>query len=941
MTNKMKSTQSTSEISNVEEVLSILNPTNNVLELRILNTDKGTVSGYFNDMKKLANVAKSYYGKYNVFFTLNPCDTDLLKLCNNKTKSYAQSTTGDRDIKKRIWLPIDFDPIRKSGISSTDEEHSTALERATDVKKFLSDNGFSDGILADSGNGAHLLYKIDMENNNENRDLIKNFLLALDFLFSDDKVDIDTSVFNASRIWKLYGTMAVKGENSNERPHRLSKILYSPKELENINIEKIKKICSFLPSPTPPTSNSSKHKFNVDEFIEKHGIEVYKKKPYEGGSLWNIKCPMNEEHTNKSAYIIQFSNGAIGAGCHHNSCNWDWKKLRKNFEANYSSNETITLPTPPPHLAQYNEKLFPYYGIDENGMVYKPSSKDGESQVLISNFIAIPLEHISIDDGYQETKKLKLKGYVEGKELPTVTIDLAEFQNMNWISTFWGLKPNIFANYGGKDKMRDIIQRLADFSIDSNEFNHLGWRKINNNWCYLHSNGAIGAENIKVNVKNEGLQNYELQSSGKLTETEIRCSMKQSIDLLDLHQDAFILWSVCYLAPLCEALRQANYEPGFSVWVEGRSGSQKSTLSALFLNHFGKGFSVTNLPASFKDTTNATERKASICKDSLLVIDDFKPSTSKRERDSMIQKAREILWNYANRSGRQRMKADTTLRQAYVSGGMAIFTAEDNVSVGGESTVVRYIGLNLKRGELNLDKLSEIQSNAILLNQAMSAYIQWLSLKMDSISPELKLQFETFRTEFISSIKVSHDRFYQIIAWIKLGLTYGLQFATEINAITEDKKNEIINTSMTRLVEIVKEQSKQSEDEKISDKFITTLSELIDSCKVKILPLNSDELEDDDNVNSNTNIIGWCDDEFYYLLPEVTYSEINSFYLRQGSDFGVSKNTLYKELRLDEIIISNQNDNRAAISKKIRNETKRVLQIPKYIFAKETTDDMS
>ena len=33
-------------------------------------------------------------------------------------------------------------------------------------------------------------------------------------LFSTDKVEVDMAVFNASRITKLYGTMATKGANT-------------------------------------------------------------------------------------------------------------------------------------------------------------------------------------------------------------------------------------------------------------------------------------------------------------------------------------------------------------------------------------------------------------------------------------------------------------------------------------------------------------------------------------------------------------------------------------------------------------------------------------------------------------------------------------------------------------------------------------------------------
>ena len=44
-------------------------------------------------------------------------------------------------------------------------------------------------------------------------------------------------------------------------------------------------------------------------------------------------CPWNPQHTNGSAFIIQQSSGAIGAGCHHNDCSGrGWHELRDVIE---------------------------------------------------------------------------------------------------------------------------------------------------------------------------------------------------------------------------------------------------------------------------------------------------------------------------------------------------------------------------------------------------------------------------------------------------------------------------------------------------------------------------------------------------------------------------------------------------------------------------------
>jgi hypothetical protein len=82
--------------------------------------------------------------------------------------------------------------------------------------------------MADSGNGAHLLYPIDLPNDDATRSLLKKTLEALGQKWNVSTVTVDPTTYNAARIWRLYGTWACKGENLPERPHRIARILEAP-----------------------------------------------------------------------------------------------------------------------------------------------------------------------------------------------------------------------------------------------------------------------------------------------------------------------------------------------------------------------------------------------------------------------------------------------------------------------------------------------------------------------------------------------------------------------------------------------------------------------------------------------------------------------------------------------------------------------------------------
>jgi hypothetical protein len=225
-----------SDEEEIERAIKTLFDPDTVVELRALKVPKGrVVSGYFDGQHRaeLIQAAMEFSGQaQGIYVTLNPVDPTVMARSFNRAKRFAENTTGDKEILRRAWLPIDFDPIRPAGISSTDAEHQAAVDRAKECRAHLHDQGWPDPILADSGNGAHLLCRIDLPNDQASTDLIKRVLEDLATRFSDSVVNVDRSVYNPARIWKLYGTLSAKGDSTPDRPHRIARMLEMPRQPE-------------------------------------------------------------------------------------------------------------------------------------------------------------------------------------------------------------------------------------------------------------------------------------------------------------------------------------------------------------------------------------------------------------------------------------------------------------------------------------------------------------------------------------------------------------------------------------------------------------------------------------------------------------------------------------------------------------------------------------
>lgn len=187
----------------------------------IFKMPKPTVSGYFRaDSPRIAAELAKYPNR-TFYQSLNPVKSACYaRAQHERLVERPKETTSDNDIIGFQWILIDADPVRPSGVSASAEEKEAAHAVARKTMKRLMATGFSEPIVADSGNGYHLLFKVHIST--DDRQVVADFLSVLDMWFSTDEAKIDTAVYNPSRITKLYGTIAAKGAHTPERPHRQS-----------------------------------------------------------------------------------------------------------------------------------------------------------------------------------------------------------------------------------------------------------------------------------------------------------------------------------------------------------------------------------------------------------------------------------------------------------------------------------------------------------------------------------------------------------------------------------------------------------------------------------------------------------------------------------------------------------------------------------------------
>lgn len=335
--------------------LALLARPGDVFELRALSKRDGKqqiAAGFFDDMAALARAAIERSGRDDgVYVTLNPLHRGLLsRLPANRVQRVGNGdSASDRDVATRRHLLIDIDPIRPAGISSDDAEHAAAIALATRMQIDLSALAWPEPLLADSGNGAHLIYAVDLPR--DDGKLIERVLAELSRRYSTPALKVDEKVFNPARISKIYGTLTRKGQSTPERPHRIARICSAPQTLAPVPREILER---FAPAaarqatrPAPLTQRS----FDLEAWIAQH-IPDAEPQSWTGGEhgqrKWLIPtCPFNSTHDRKEAFIVEMHSGAISAGCKHDSCFKTWQELREHFDPGVYQRKRIAPLAPP------------------------------------------------------------------------------------------------------------------------------------------------------------------------------------------------------------------------------------------------------------------------------------------------------------------------------------------------------------------------------------------------------------------------------------------------------------------------------------------------------------------------------------------------------------------------------------------------------------------
>ena len=305
-----------------------------VVELRHQG-DRWT-TGWFNHPDPLLKHAWNLKDSGNLFISLNRPSPRIV------TNDMTGDPIRNDDIQFITRLFFDFDPVRPKGQSSTKDELQFAKWAAQECLKMQRAMGWPDPLVAVSGNGVHLLYRCHLPNTSEIRDQLSTMYTGMRADYTMDTVDFDRAVRNPGRICALYGTTKRKGENTPDRPHRVSEITKWPRDWKQVPRRNFNALAEFYAirqqavagacthKPTDqlirPTGDGDYATLDIVAWFRAHGLYRRSFGTYNGTPRHTVRCPFEGEHSNESGdgdtstVIFENATGWPGFHCSHDHC---------------------------------------------------------------------------------------------------------------------------------------------------------------------------------------------------------------------------------------------------------------------------------------------------------------------------------------------------------------------------------------------------------------------------------------------------------------------------------------------------------------------------------------------------------------------------------------------------------------------------------------------
>lgn len=416
---------------------------------------------------------------------------------------------------------------------------------------------------------------------------------------------------------------------------------------------------------------------------------------------------------------------------------------------------------------------------------------------LLSWFVPEPTELIRRDDGQTVTQQYVIAGTASnGRQLPDALVkNVKDFLGPTWAVDAWGWDGAMSSSRGAPGEVFEAIQWAGRKNRRTRTvYAHAGMRVIDGTPCYLYHGGAIGKEDVSVELGGPLVRsNLAQQKDAEGNDISRRDAALAERILMDAYPSRVILpmLAQAYLAPVYSILEDMQVPPAHVILLDGKTNAGKSTTAGYVASHFGTYYNKA-MPASFNDSQAGMRDKLFMAKDTLVVVDDYRRQQGDGGKRSVQDALADMVISaIADHAGRSRENADRTMERERPSRCTCIMTGEvlPNISVSRRTRLYR---ITVDFGDLNVDTdtydmLQEYQRQGFF-RQCMREFVADLLKDWDGLPARIREKFREATEESRRLVSRAEGRFREMAAHLILGTELLCDHLIACGAMLPDEK---------------------------------------------------------------------------------------------------------------------------------------------------------
>lgn len=557
------------------------------------------------------------------------------------------------------------------------------------------------------------------------------------------------------------------------------------------------------------------------------------------------------------------------------------------------------------------------YVLMDGKMVYRKESYRGTHEKTVADWSATALHQTcQVDDDGKEVHHTALE-LRRGAALKRLDVPGDVFVDDVALRRFIG------ANAGSQYVVRAgmskhlvpaIVQLSGEFPTHRH-YNFMGWMQLDGRWVYVSPQDCITAkgklaEPPSVELDHR-LRDYGLQAASW---DDSLAAFDAVTKVLPPHL-ASCLIAFALLPVLQRFFPTTATRP--AVHLVGTSGSGKSEIASLLSSFYGQ-FSRDTPPAQWGDTINTVETLGYPLADTVFWVDDYKSIYADEKTFTRF------LQSYSRGMGRGRLTREAKVRQEKPCRGLILSTGETTIE-GEMSVIARMLVLEVPPWEKR-DPDGQALVHAEGLRDSLTGFTahfaSWVAKQLENgdlkedIANRFSSNVKGYKAKLAAEIGRQSNNDRVVKNWAVLVTVYQL-----LSKFLQEMDDEYL---LPAWQDVIVESVRALRQERASEHFLNVLGQLIGSGQVVL----DDDIRHPREHTSGVTVVGYRDEGFIYLLPDVTLREVNKIQPLKFTAYAIGS-----QLREDSLLIPGKTN--LSVQKSVRGSVVRLWRLKSEILGCE------